>query len=90
MKTADDVTGPINLGNPTEFSIAELAESVIEITGSSSVIKKMPLPQDDPKRRQPNIDTARATLDWEPKLSLDEGLRHTIEYFDSLLINRRK
>ncbi len=90
MQTADDITGPINLGNPTEFTIAELAEKVIEITGSCSVIKKMPLPQDDPKHRRPDIDLARATLDWEPKLSLDEGLRLTIEYFDSFLINHRK
>jgi len=90
MQTTDDVTGPINLGNPTEFSIAELAEKVIELTGSRSVIKKMPLPQDDPKQRRPDIDLAKATLDWEPKLSLDEGLRLTIEYFDSVLINHRK
>ena len=90
MQTTDEVTGPINLGNPIEFSIAELAEKVIEMTGSRSVIKKMPLPQDDPKQRRPDIDMARETLNWEPKLSLDEGLRHTIEYFDSVLINHRK
>lgn len=81
MATDHDVTGPINLGNPGEFSMLELAEKVIRITGSSSKITHLPLPQDDPKQRQPNIDQARATLQWEPRVSLEEGLRHTIEYF---------
>jgi UDP-glucuronate decarboxylase len=81
MASPDDVTGPINVGNPVEFTIAELAEAVIRLTGSQSKLIHLPLPQDDPKQRQPNIDKARAILDWEPKIRLEEGLKKTIAYF---------
>jgi UDP-glucuronate decarboxylase len=85
MDTGDHVTGPMNLGNPGEFTIRELAETVIELTGSSSTITYKPLPSDDPKHRQPDISLARKTLGWEPRTLLREGLTHTIEYFDHLL-----
>ncbi len=85
MGTADDVTGPINLGNPNEFTILELAEKVIQMTGSSSKIEKKPLPQDDPVRRQPDISKARELLNWNPSTQLDDGLRKTIDYFDKVL-----
>jgi UDP-glucuronate decarboxylase len=85
METPDDFAGPVNLGNPNEFSIRELAEQVIDLTGSTSSIIQQPLPQDDPLQRQPDIGLARATLDWEPKVQLREGLGRTIEYFDRLL-----
>jgi UDP-glucuronate decarboxylase len=81
MNAADDFTGPVNIGNPNEFSILELAEKVIELTGSQSKIVYRPLPQDDPLQRKPNIDLARKRLGWEPKIQLEEGLRHTIDYF---------
>ncbi|ALG75630.1 NAD-dependent dehydratase [Azospirillum thiophilum] len=81
MATPADVTGPINLGNPGEFTMLELAEKVIRLTGSSSRIEHRPLPQDDPKQRRPDIAKARALLDWEPKVPLDEGLTRTIDYF---------
>lgn len=76
-----ETTGPINLGNPTEFTILELAEKVIAFTGSSSHIVHKPLPQDDPKQRKPDITLAQKTLKWEPTVELDEGLKKTIEYF---------
>lgn len=77
---------PINLGNPTEFKIVELAEKVISLTGSSSKVVRLPLPQDDPTQRQPDISRARQMLNgWEPKVMLDEGLMKTISYFESLL-----
>jgi UDP-glucuronate decarboxylase len=79
------VTGPINLGNPGEFSMLELAQQVIAQTGSKSKIVYMPLPADDPKQRQPNITQARTLLDWEPKVPLSEGLARTIAYFKNLL-----
>ena len=85
MGTPDDVTGPINLGNPNEFTILELAEKVIEMTGSSSKIEKKPLPQDDPVRRQPDISKARELLGWNPSTQLDDGLRKTIAYFEQVL-----
>ena len=85
MNTPDEFTGPVNLGNPNEFTIRELAEHVIAITGSASTIVQRPLPQDDPMQRQPNITLAREALDWEPKIQLKEGLTRTIEYFDGLL-----
>ncbi len=85
MNTGDDITGPMNLGNPNEFTILELAEQIIELTGSKSAIRKLPLPQDDPTQRQPDISHARDTLGWEPKIQLRDGLRRTIEYFDQLL-----
>ncbi len=85
MGTGPDVAGPINLGNPNEFTIRELAELVIELTGTSSKLVKRPLPQDDPRQRKPDIALARDTLGWEPKVQLREGLGKTIAYFDALL-----
>ena len=78
-------TGPINIGNPEEFTILELAEKVIQLTGSSSKIIYKDLPSDDPQQRQPDIQKARKVLGWEPKVSLDEGLKSTIAYFDEVL-----
>jgi len=85
MQAPQDVTGPINLGNPGEFTIAELAELVIAQTGSTGGIEYRPLPQDDPVRRQPDITRARTTLSWEPSIPLQQGLERTIPYFRSLL-----
>ena len=85
MNTADGFTGPVNLGNPTEFTIRQLAEAVIDLTGSKSKIVNEALPQDDPKQRQPDISLAKAEFEWEPKIPLEEGLKLTIEYFDQLL-----
>jgi UDP-glucuronate decarboxylase len=85
MDSAEGITGPINLGNPGEFTIKELAELVIEMTGSKSVLTYLPLPADDPKQRQPNIEQAKSLLDWQPTISLADGLRHTVGYFDRLL-----
>ena len=85
METGDDVTGPINIGNPGEFTIRQLAETVIEMTGSASKLEFLPLPQDDPKQRQPDITLARDTLGWEPTTSLRQGLTKAIGYFDTLL-----
>ena len=84
MASPDDITGPINLGNPGEFTIAELADKVIQMTGTSAGIEHLPLPQDDPIRRQPNIDRAKKELGWEPTVALDDGLRRTIDYFRSI------
>jgi len=85
MKTANDVTGPINLGNPDECSILELAHRVLKITGSKSKIVFKPLPQDDPQKRRPDITLARDILKWHPKVSLEEGLPKVVDYFDNLL-----
>jgi UDP-glucuronate decarboxylase len=85
METGDDVTGPINLGNPAEFTMMELAESVIDLTGSRSNIEFSALPIDDPKQRQPDISLARNTLGWSPSASLHDGLKKTIAYFEQLL-----
>ncbi len=85
MDTPDDVTGPINLGNPVEFTIRELAEKVIGVVGSRSKIVRKPLPVDDPVQRCPNIDIAKTTLGWQPDVSLDDGLRRTIAYFERQL-----
>ncbi len=85
MATPAEVTGPINMGNPGEFTIRELAEAVIRLTGSKSRIVEKPLPQDDPKQRRPNIDKAKALIDWEPKVPLEDGLKRTIAYFQGLL-----
>ncbi|WP_448192877.1 UDP-glucuronic acid decarboxylase family protein [Azospirillum sp. sgz301742] len=81
METPDEVTGPLNLGNPGEFTILELAEMVIRLTGSKSQIVRRPLPADDPKQRQPDITKARALLDWNPTVPLEVGLEKTIDYF---------
>lgn len=85
MDSPDDFTGPVNTGNPGEFTILELAEKVIRMTGSSSEILFKPLPSDDPRQRQPDITLAREKLGWEPKITLEEGLKPTIEFFDQLL-----
>ena len=77
--------GPVNLGNPGEFSIIELAESVIKKVGGKSKLEMRPLPQDDPKQRQPNISLAKSLLDWEPLIDLDVGLDRTIAYFKQYL-----
>jgi UDP-glucuronate decarboxylase len=81
MATPDDVTGPINVGNPGEFTMVQLAEKVIELTGSKSRIEKKPLPSDDPKQRRPDISVAKKALAWEPTTSLEQGLERTIAYF---------
>ncbi|NJO21721.1 MAG: SDR family oxidoreductase [Sphingomonadales bacterium] len=88
MKSPKEVTGPVNLGNPDEFTIEELATLAIELTGSKSKIVHKPLPADDPKQRRPDIALARAHLDWEPRVKLVAGLKKTIEYFDALLSER--
>ncbi len=85
MNSDDIVMGPINLGNPGEFTMIELAENVLRLTGSSSKIIHMPLPQDDPKQRRPDITKAKAHLGWEPKIPLEQGLVKTIAYFRSTL-----
>ena len=84
MRSSDDITGPINLGNPGEFTIAELAEKVMAMTGTTAGIEYLPLPQDDPIRRQPDITRAAEQLGWRPYVALDDGLRQTIEYFAAL------
>jgi UDP-glucuronate decarboxylase len=88
MSSGPEVTGPINLGNPGEFTIKELANLVLEETGSASTIEHLPLPQDDPTRRQPDISRARAVLNWEPKIPLSEGLRQSVAYFRETLTPR--
>jgi len=85
MAAPDDVTGPVNLGNPGEFTMLELAEKVIAISGSKSELTFKPLPADDPKQRQPNIDQAKKLLGWQPTIALDDGLKRTISYFDNML-----
>jgi len=85
MDSPDDFIGPVNLGNPAEFSILQLAEKVIEITGSKSKIVFKPLPPDDPTQRQPDITLAKNVIKWEPKVSLLEGLKKTIAYFEETL-----
>ena len=85
MASPDELTGPINLGNPGEFTMIELAETVKELTGSRSELVHKPLPADDPRQRQPDIDLARERLGWTPQVSLSDGLRFTIAYFDELL-----
>ena len=85
LMTQDELTGPVNIGNPSEFTILQLAEKVIELTGSSSKIIYEPLPSDDPLQRKPDITIAREKLGWEPKYDLEAGLKKTIPYFDQLL-----
>jgi len=85
MDTDTDVTGPINLGNPGEFTMLELAQKVIALTGSKSELLFGDLPEDDPKQRQPDIALAKRELDWEPTISLDQGLRYTVDYFRNRL-----
>lgn len=85
MDTGPDFPGPVNLGNPNEFTILQLAEQVIDITGSKSQIEPKPLPEDDPRQRKPDISLAREGLDWEPATQLREGLTRTISYFERML-----
>jgi UDP-glucuronate decarboxylase len=85
MGTREEFTGPVNIGNPVEFTIAELAEKVIQLTNSHSKIVRMPLPPDDPTQRQPDISLAKKELNWEPKIPLEEGLKKTIEFFASII-----
>jgi UDP-glucuronate decarboxylase len=85
MATDDDVTGPVNLGNPAEMPIRELAELIVDLTGARSRLEFRPLPQDDPKQRCPDIALAKEKLGWQPRVSLKEGLAKTIPYFEELL-----
>ncbi len=85
MDSPDALTGPVNLGNPGEFTMIELAEAVKDLTGSGSALVHEPLPQDDPRQRQPDIALAREQLGWEPTVALRDGLRSTIAYFEGLL-----
>lgn len=87
MQTSKEVTGPINIGNPGEFTMLELAQTIIELTGSKSNLVFMPLPQDDPKQRKPDISQAQEVLGWEPKINLREGLSKTIAYFEKQIKN---
>jgi len=85
MQTDESFTGPVNLGNPEEVTVLEVAKLVLELTCSKSEIEFRPLPQDDPKRRKPDITLARRTLGWEPTVKLEEGLITTIQYFEECL-----
>jgi UDP-glucuronate decarboxylase len=85
MNAPREVTGPVNLGNPGEFTMLELAKKVVALTGSDGVIEERPLPSDDPVRRKPDIGRARELLGWEPTVPLDEGLKRTVEYFRAAL-----
>ena len=85
MNTREEFTGPVNVGNPVEFTILELAQNIISMTGSRSKIVYKPLPSDDPIQRQPNIDLAKKELGWEPGIPLEEGLNRTIDYFASVI-----
>ena len=81
MMDCEDFTGPVNLGNPRELTIKEIAEMIIDLTGSKSKLVYKPLPKDDPTRRKPNITLAKEKLGWEPQVMLEDGLKSTIEYF---------
>ncbi|MBC8485536.1 MAG: SDR family oxidoreductase [Bacteroidetes bacterium] len=85
MNSREELTGPMNMGNPVEFTILELAETVIRLTGSKSKIIYKPLPSDDPMQRQPDITMAKSELGWEPKIALEEGLKKTIKYFENIV-----
>jgi len=89
MATRADVTGPVNIGNPSEFSMLELATIVVDLTGSRSRIVHRPRPEDDPKQRRPDISRAQELLDWKPRTMLKEGLARTIVYFDELLSDQK-
>jgi UDP-glucuronate decarboxylase len=86
MNSPEGFVGPVNIGNPCEFTMLELAESVLKLTGSKSKLIFQPLPQDDPKQRQPNIELAKISLGWEPKVNLEDGLRETVDYFMDILV----
>ena len=85
MNNRDNFSGPINIGNPCEFTMLQLAQEVIRLTGSKSELVRKPLPADDPKQRQPDITQARDLLDWEPRVQLESGLKSTIAYFRALI-----
>jgi UDP-glucuronate decarboxylase len=85
MNSVKGFTGPVNLGNPDEYTVKELAEMIVRLTGSGSRVEYKPLPMDDPKRRQPDITLAREMLSWEPKVIVEDGLKKTIEYFRELI-----
>jgi UDP-glucuronate decarboxylase len=85
MNSRDGFAGPVNIGNPGEFTMLELAEKVLSLVGGTSKITYRPLPQDDPKQRQPDISLAKSELGWQPKVSLEDGLKETIAYFRDLL-----
>jgi len=85
MNAPDDVTGPMNLGNPGEFTIRQLAEKILEMTGSKSELVENPLPIDDPTQRCPNISLAKEQIDWQPTVALEEGLEKTISYFKEVI-----
>jgi UDP-glucuronate decarboxylase len=87
MNSEKNFTGPVNIGNPKEFTMLELAETIIKLTQSKSKITYKPLPEDDPKQRQPNIDLAKSKLEWEPKVNLEDGLKETISYFRKVIAN---
>jgi UDP-glucuronate decarboxylase len=89
MATRAEVTGPVNIGNPTEFSMLELATIVVDLTGSASRIVHHPRPEDDPRQRRPDISRAQALLDWKPRTMLKDGLARTIAYFDRLLSDQK-
>ena len=86
MQTPADITGPVNIGNPVEVTMLELAERIISLTQSTSKLCYKPLPQDDPKQRRPDISFAKSTLDWQPKVALEDGLKTTIDYFRRTLV----
>jgi UDP-glucuronate decarboxylase len=90
MDTPHEITGPINVGNPNEFTITQLAELVVAKTGSSSTIQYLPLPSDDPQQRQPDIRRAQEVLKWKPEVELDQGLDHTIAYFRATLASEAR
>ena len=85
MDSPADFTGPVNIGNPHEFTMLELAEKVLKLSGSRSKLVFKPLPSDDPKQRQPNIELAKTQLSWQPKVQLEDGLKETIKYFRGVL-----
>ena len=85
METPDEFTGPVNLGNPGEFTMIELAETVLRLTGSRSRLRHLPLPADDPRQRRPDISLAKQALGWSPTVPLEQGLVRTIDYFRNLL-----
>ena len=87
MQTKENIVGPINFGNPSEFKVLELAELIIKLTKSNSKLTFLPLPLDDPKQRMPNIDLAKKEVNWEPKVDLESGLIKTIDYFKKILIS---
>jgi UDP-glucuronate decarboxylase len=85
MNSEKGFTGPVNIGNPGEFTMLQLAETILKLSGSKSKIIHQPLPSDDPKQRQPNIELAKARLGWQPKVNLEDGLKETIAYFKKVV-----